>query len=1299
MNVSRSMRVVGRGLFAVMVLAMMVSVAWSFTLRPLWAEESAAGPATGGDVEARPLEFTRVHVPPGRLTEIPLGTSRYVPMSAREFEEGIARLTAGRPAVARHGPQPALVPLADAARYEMALAEDGSLTGTVSFDVGASAEAAGNPRSPVGLGRELPLGGLEGRAAAVRPGAGMGEAGVFGRRDGTLAVSIAEPGTYTCDFRCGRGADSTAAPRFSLALVPSLSSTITLRLPRDLRPVVGGGLEARKLAEAGPDPSTAAVIRPTASLVDWQIDTGPCEFVDLTLVGTAPAPPMISLWTDVGIRGRQLTLGTLVRPADPWVSGRLRLEKDVDLIVTDIAVAAGGSVDARDQASWTVVDEGRAILIDLPRARVGTVEPLLVRAVAPITGHATPLPLLRATAETWAGGGIAIHVTPSLSLAAIELERCLVVPPEVATRWPLPTGGGMVAPDAAARSGDSANDVAGRDEAAAGGRPARLFLEEQGPGPSVILSLVPRVAELDVARVTTVDLSPGLVVARAACDVRVQRGESFDLTAHITPGWFIDSVEAVALEAPAELAASPGRRDANEPAASQDWAGLDWKVIRDARGDVLRIGLTVAATPARDLGLRITGHRAGIPVGEDFSTAAVDMVRLDGESERSALVDLRTNPETIVEFDTPFPTAAERSAPTNAGQGDGEAFALDGRLAALVEDGSARARIRAGFRAPSRTARLVRRRPPLEVRTEVRLTVRDDRLTESFTFACEPSGADLHSIVVQFSTPVDDRLEWSLVPPAVGTVSARRLDSAERRGGIAGVGGAGADRWLVELNPAARTAVTIKAARTIPFSRAMPVPLAWVDGATSKLGHCVVRSAGRSRPRLVNRRLTEVPPDLAIAEPGSVTLAEFAFDPAAAGDAADDAAAELLPGDDARAWAWRETSVSWCHASGATEHETLFEIDNQGRNSLTLAIPQGQRLQGILLDGLRLPLGDRAPVGGIVPIELPAGRAQVNLLVRTVAGGRADGIPGGGWSLAWRVAPAGATLDIPVLDREWRLLLPPELEIALVGGAARIVGAAAESGNWARRLWAVRGTAASPGQRVGGGQGFREVALVPGGGAADVLVVRSRVLSAAAIIVALIAGCGTLVLTRANMRAAVLVCLLAGVASLWLVAPFDAIARAAWWASLAAVAWAASTWWRTWRAVLKMPTQAAQALLVVGLCLMSDPAWAADAGPATAATGRPLQVFITPIDAGRESDRPGESTVLVPEELFRAIIRGEAGRGEAGVRVLEVRVTAGVPEGDDPWSAWRLAIDVDADMGGMLLLDQAGSGGRYRAGS
>jgi len=1268
------------------------------------------------------FEFTRVHVPAGRLSDIPLGTTRYVPMSAREFEEGVARLSTDGSDGRGRAVEPLLIPLADAARYAISRAEDGSLVGTVSFDVGGFAEAAGGNRLPRGgMAREMPLGRLDVRSGSMRTAAGMGEAVVFGRRDGSLAMATPEPGTYACEFRCAAAAETDAATRFSLSLVPALSSSITVTLPRGIRPVIRGDVRVGNAIE--PRADTADTAGPSLpETVTWRIETGPRQTLDLILLVDGRPAPMLSTWTLVGIRGRQSSLAVLVQPMTPWLPGRVRLEKNASILVTSVAAGLGQSGPG-SEVSWTVAADGTTLLIDLPSASVGGRKPLLITAVAPISDRGATVPLLRPLAEAWAGGGITIDVAASLSLASIELEQCVVVPPEVAARWPLPAPSGSAGMDADQVSSEPVPPTRADGPPAAAGvdvLPARLFVEQQGPHATVAVSLLPRTAALDVARVTTVDLSPGVVVGRTACDVRVLRGESFDLLARITPGWFIDSVEAIAVSTPAELADLVRHRVADEPAA-----GLDWKVLRDTRGDLLRIGLISAITPSRGLGLRITGHRAGIGLREEFSTAELDMVRFDGESERSTLLDLRTSPETTVEFNRDHTPPQERPASAEGPSSDVQTIGPDGRLAVLVEEGASRARLWAGFRGPTRIGRLVRRRPPLDARTQVRLTVRDDRLTESVTFECHPAASDLDSIVVQFSEPVDDPLEWSLLPPAVGVVTARRLDAFDRRGGASGGAGVnGIERWLVELNPPARGPVTIRAARTIPFVRATPVLLAWVDGATSTVGHCIVRNVGRTPPQVVNQRLTEVPPESAVVEPVGITVAEFSFTPVTAADPSGIAAAELVPGsNDARAWAWREITTAWCHASGETEYESLFDIDNHGRTSLSLSLPAGRRLQGLLLDGVRLPLGSRIAAGGEVPIELPVGRALVTLIVRTVADGEtvAGRIEGRPWP-AWRVDPEGPKLDIPVLQREWRLLLPPELEIMTVGGSARIGGEAGGSRDWAARLLAaalrppmqarqpdspasasgsIPEVSAPPDELV---QGYRIVPLVPlvvplgsAGGDVRVVVVQARILFAAAVVAALLVGFGTMLVARIRLRGAILICLLAGVAALWIVAPFDGIARAAWWASLAALAWAVNG--RFFSSFTAGASPGGLPLILLLAVLSPTTALRAadeEGGPAAG----PLQVFVTPIDGGQSADRAGEATMLVPEQLFRALIRGEDGRATAAVRVMAVRATAAAPaDGDGSWPAWRLEVDIDADTGGLLLLDQAASGGRFDPGS
>ena len=77
---------------------------------------------------------------------------------------------------------------------------------------------------------------------------------------------------------------------------------------------------------------------------------------------------------------------------------------------------------------------------------------------------------------------------------------------------------------------------------------------------------------------------------------------------------------------------------------------VEWRVVRSGGGGELRIELAEAATPSRSLGLRITGHRRGVPLGGEFATAAMAMVRLDGESADSALVDYRVGPEAVIEI-------------------------------------------------------------------------------------------------------------------------------------------------------------------------------------------------------------------------------------------------------------------------------------------------------------------------------------------------------------------------------------------------------------------------------------------------------------------------------------------------------------------------------------------------------------------------------------------------------------------------------------------------------------------------
>ena len=1242
-----------------LVLAGLLMVAGAVVVR---GEEPPRAAAADDGTAAETIEFVRVHVPAGRLADVPLGESRYVPMSAREFEAGIARITAA----ATPAMPPASRAIAAGVRYELVLTEDGGLAGMLVAEVGGTAEA--------GIARELSLGPIDVRAGTMQSDAGKGEAIVYGRGDGTLAVATPRPGTYTCRLRLPPANAAAGPRRFLLPLAPALVTTIVLDLPAGLRPVAMGLGPLRRAGDAAD------------GLVRWQVETGPRQMVEI-VCSREMAEPSLTTWGSLRIVGRQVQSAVLVRPTAPWGDTRLRLEKSPEVIVTHVLVSAEASAGDGQAAAWTVADDGRSFTVLLPTASVGMRAHVLVTAVAPFAVGAAPLPRVQSPAAAWAGGGISLEIDPAHAIDSIHCQDGVIVPPEVAARWPLPET------NDAPRPVPEAEAAAGRRPVAPAGltvQPARIFIEEQAPLAAVTLSLAARTAVLDVARVTTVDLAAGVVVGRATCDVRVLRGAAFDLTARVTPGWFIDSVEQFAQttpSTPADLADAGAGRGPDDPVA-----GLDWRVQRDAEGDVLRIGLAAAATPDRGLTLRITGHRAGLALGEVFATGDLDMLRLDGEADRATLLDLRMSPEATLEVDADQTVGTPEAAGAPGSFADVRTVETDGRLAALVEDGAVRARLPAGVGAASVTARLVRRRPPLDARVQVRLTVRDDRLVESFTFECEPTAADLDSIIVHFSEPVDDLMEWSLLPPAVGTVTPRRLEATERRGG------GGGDRWLLELSPAARGPITIRGHRTVPFTRPVPVPLAWVEGSTSASGQVVVRSSGRVRPRLINRRLGELPPEPGAVRVDAATIAEFSYGPTTA-DGAGEPAAELVPAaGDARAWAWRERTGSWCHASGRTEHETRFDIENHGRDSLSISLPPGRQVQSVLLDGERLSPGDRAAAGGELKVVLPAGRTRIALVVRSVTE-RARSpwwLAAAAWP-GWRVEAPTVAVDLPVLDREWLLMLPPELELALVGGGMRLVDDREDAG-WTSRLLgagrrALRADAAADGG-PNAADGWRPCRLVPAGGAgpAAAFVARTRAVATCAAVLGIVVGAGTLCLGAASGWAALVACLVAGVTALWVDSPFDLMARAVWWATVtAAVASWSGVRPRVWPFTSRLAGR-----VVVALALGASAGFPARADePPGPAAERPLKVFIAPPDGGGADD----ATVLVPQALFRAIVRGEESR-VATLRVLAVTVTASdMPRSDAAWAAWRLTLEVDADAGGELALEQPVGGARFMPGT
>lgn len=1125
-----------------------------------------------------PLEFVRVHAPPGRPEEVPLDSVRHVPMSVEDFDRAVTRLSAS-------AGDPAPRTLAASARYDLRPDAAGRLVGTLAFVLDSA---------PVGQSPHVPLGAVEAARATVRTGDGIGEVVVFGLPDGTAAVRTQGAGTYACEIACPP--PGSGSP-YRIPLVPALATRLTIALPTGLRPSVVAPAGVR-LARASGDG------KEVDGRATWIVEAGPASAVDLRLE-PADGPPLVRAWTTVTARGGRADAVTWLEPVAAWTAEQLELAVDPGLEPTAVrSLAADDSLPGAGELAWRF-GAGRSIVIDVPASLAGSVRPVVVVAAAPMAvARPRRLPVVRPAAGRWAGGGVTLLLEDQLAVDDVTEDDAVAIDPAVASRW--------------RRSPPAATGA------------AEMHFEHQSPGASVTVTLRPRPAELDVVRVTTTEISPRIVLGRATCDVRVLAGEAFQIAARIGEAWLIDSVEVAELPAGGNGGATVGRSGTSA-------AACEWSRFGAGANAQLRIALAAAATRSRGVRLRISGHRAGMPLGATFRTADMDMVRFDGES--AAAIDFRAGPETLVEIDGAAP-----------GQS-----ALDEPLLALVEPGPSRGRVRRGEQAAPQAARLVQRRPPLEADVDVRVVVRDGQLTETFSWTCRSQSAGMEAVVVHFSEPLGDAVAWRRADD--GGIVAVRLEPADAaRGEVGRIPGI-AESWLVEFSPATDSVARFTAARAVDFAAAHPVPLAWVEGATAVRGTVELLGQGGAWPGIRNRRLRELPPGEAA---GPQPVGEFAYDtPQSAVRADGEPALEVVPPDpaSARAWAWRETTTCWVHASGLVESVSAFTIDNHGRESVAVTIPAGLRLQAITVDGTPVSLDAPPPAGGSLRVALPPTRGRVELVVR----GLATRSPRLG---CWRIDPIASVIDVPGLERRMRVMLPPDLDLVSPG----------ERGNegWAERLLAA--APAGTGHSAPTAAGFRLVEVHQG----DlrrwraIIVVRRGVVAATAVCAGLVAmACGSWAAVRRPAACAAAVAALI-IMALWLPAPFASVARAAWWAMTAGVAVAFAT-------RLKLPSSALVVPLIVAGTAVGEESVPGRGQPAA------YRVLVSPTEDG--------ATVLVPEPLFR-VLAADDYAAAAAVRVIESHAE---PIGAAIGDPWRMTLEVDADAGGVLVLDQHGSGATWRS--
>ncbi len=1201
------------------------------------------------------LLFSRVYVPSGRLSDIVRDENRYIPMAVGEFENAVQQIAPLGNSRTADAPQPVV----DHVFYELRLDESGALVGNVSIwfqGQGKGVEVSpGTTRFQDIFWRD------QKKEAGSRVDWSEEKAGAefkselsedgdksvdfIGKPNGAIELRVPDAGRLVAKLRVmpkrsdrppmqGTG-DSDRESSFLFPRIPAMATTLVLDLPGNIVPLVIGN-EAENSQDADDELGSGELAR-------WKYLIGPRQLLNVTLSNRRTS--RCSSWSTIFIGDRNAEIETVIVPETVWFQRSMRLTVGEQTTIISAQARIPGATQTLNKQVDVQRNSDGEINVVLPSDFIGTSAKIFVSGI--ITGvhqndERLRLPGLAIDQKQWVSGGFMVGVENNLQVSDVVIEDCVAIAPEGARGWPKARDSKS---QASYREANNRSDVG-------------FVFEQQESNGSCVVAVTKRQPEFDVARVTTIDVSSASLIGRAACDIRVRRGNLHRITGRIGKQWFIDSVEPLV--------------STNTSAQPDDGSGVivegnlqsdvskslgetyDWKVVRSKERDQFVLELPRAVQDGENLRLRITGHRRGVLPGTKIRSIADDMIQLLGEASEQVWMDLRTSPETTL---------------VQIGDTQDEILS-DPRLIFLAESGLWRKRVPVGRFATPREFRFLRRRPPLEGIAQSQWTVRGDQLSETYSFSCQAFQGELDAVTVHFSEPVGD-LDWSVLTDGQTTAIARRLNSYEstRIGEIGTPQRSAKESWLVELSPPVIGSTTLRATGERDFTERTAIPLTWVESAVSPQGRISIQSAYETRPVVLNHGLVQMPPLAGRLNLPIQTIMELRYDDTVL--ATPSPAVEIVPSLNnmqsvARAWVWKESANVRCYTSGNAEYETIFIIENDGRQSVTVSLPEGHQLIGLDVEGESIPL--QSSDVRECPVYLPSGRQKISVAVQTtVAAEYSQGI--------WELSSAVPVVDAPTLTRELQVTLPKNLRLIEVPSGYKEVYQ--QQKDWIEKLFGIslRGSSFVTTGSKALRSGFDSRRFVPTSGRYEskpFLFIDRRLLALVAIgFAALTAALALFIFWRCAwlLIAGVVV---ASVAALWVPQPFDLIARASLWGILAAAGF------RIWLYGYATKKMSFALLLVTSFsaCSYGDEV--------------PMQVFFTPID--------GETTALVPEPLYKVLAGAGGEVQQSRTRILNSRIelpnAAGVVTQGDR-EVWFLKLLVETDSAESLLLDQSSVNGRF----
>jgi len=303
----------------------------------------------------------------------------------------------------------------------------------------------------------------------------------------------------------------------------------------------------------------------------------------------------------------------------------------------------------------------------------------------------------------------------------------------------------------------------------------------------------------------------------------------------------------------------------------------------------------------------------------------------------------------------------------------------------------------------------------------------DGTIDQQIRVRITPQSTTVREIRIQLSnTDVDP--QWRVEGEPSSALVVTRVDQ------ISAGPGEGSE-WRIQLRRPRSEPVNLVAKFTRPLpSTPLSVALATVQDAATQMGVLRIRADENTALAIDNIGLKPIPAESRSASEYTREVAVFRYTPTRNDQLS--IVASLREEDDRAAWIWRSELSSRFFASGKVLHSWRAQVENQGMQEIRFRLPDDVRMEVVLVNGVDVQPQQE---GKTLVVSLPASQRFPHVELRYSSQSQ---------KLASRgaLAPVIPEVDIPIVDGEWRVWLPP--------GFASADRSEMEFSNWSERLFA-----------------------------------------------------------------------------------------------------------------------------------------------------------------------------------------------------------------------------------------------------